>query len=123
MNEKKSNSPSSISQASTIEEIAEYWDEHSLAEEWGNTKDVVFELRTELDRIAAEGYQFYADESTDFANVITAVLPDIYHTPLNAEKPPSMGSTMPETKEDAGLSSHNTAPSRSSGSPKRPAGV
>jgi hypothetical protein len=123
MNEKKVNSPSSISQASTIEEIAEYWNKHSLAEEWDNTKDVIFEVRTELDRIAAEGYQFYADESIDFADTTIAVPSDIDYTPLNAEKPPSMGSTMPETNADAGVSSHKTAPSKSSGSPKRPAGV
>lgn len=46
-----------------------------------------------------------------------------YHTPLNAENPPSIGITTPVTKEAAGEMSHNVAPSRSSGVPKRFIGV
>jgi len=44
-------------------------------------------------------------------------------TPLNAEKPPSMGITTPVTNADAGDSSQSTAPVRSSGWPNRPMGV
>jgi hypothetical protein len=48
---------------------------------------------------------------------------DAPHTPPNAEKPPSMATTVPVTKAEAGDISHNVAPMRSSGLPKRPIGV
>ena len=38
-------------------------------------------------------------------------------------KPPSMGTTVPVTKRDAGESSQSIAPTRSSGVPKRASGV
>lgn len=46
-----------------------------------------------------------------------------YYTPLNAEKPPSMGITVPVTNAEADEISHRVAPSRSSGVPKRFIGV
>jgi len=36
----------SISNAGSIEEIAEYWDNHSLTDHWDKTHDVDFEVRT-----------------------------------------------------------------------------
>jgi hypothetical protein len=36
---------SSISKARTAEEIAEYWDSHSLANHWDETHEVEFEVR------------------------------------------------------------------------------
>jgi hypothetical protein len=45
------------------------------------------------------------------------------YTPLNAEKPPSTGTTIPVTNADAGLTSHNSVPTKSSGAPKRAIGV
>lgn len=36
---------SSISKAATVEGIAEYWEEHSLADHWKETKEVTFEVR------------------------------------------------------------------------------
>ncbi len=35
----------SISKARTLEEIAEFWDTHSLADYWGQTHEVEFEVR------------------------------------------------------------------------------
>ena len=46
-----------------------------------------------------------------------------HQTPLNAEKPPSIGTTIPVTNADAGETNHKTAPSKSSGVPKRFIGV
>ena len=47
MNENKETQPTSISQASTIEEIANFWDNHSLADHWDQTHEVEFELRAQ----------------------------------------------------------------------------
>ena len=46
-----------------------------------------------------------------------------FQTPLKAEKPPSMGTTMPVTNEEAGEISQTMVLIKSCGSPKRPAGV
>ena len=35
----------SISHARTLEEIADYWDTHSLADHWDETQEVDFEVR------------------------------------------------------------------------------
>ena len=35
----------SISKARTLEEIAEFWDTHSLADYWDQTYEVEFEIR------------------------------------------------------------------------------
>ena len=39
-----------ISQASTVEEIGEFWDNHSLADYWEQTHEVEFEVRVERRR-------------------------------------------------------------------------
>lgn len=44
MSEDKDSTFSSISKASTLEEIAEFWDTHSLADYWDETLDVTFEV-------------------------------------------------------------------------------
>ena len=36
----------SISRARTLEEIADFWDNHSLADYWDQTHEVEFELHT-----------------------------------------------------------------------------
>jgi hypothetical protein len=41
---------SSISKARTIEEIAEFWDTHSLADYWDQTHEVEFEVRAQRRR-------------------------------------------------------------------------
>jgi len=40
----------SISKARTLEEIAEFWDTHSLADYWDETHAVEFEVRAERRR-------------------------------------------------------------------------
>jgi len=41
---------SSISKARTIEEVAEFWDTHSLADYWDQTHEVEFEVRAQRRR-------------------------------------------------------------------------
>jgi hypothetical protein len=45
MSENNDNERTSISNAGSIEEIAEYWDNHSLADHWDKTYEVEFEVR------------------------------------------------------------------------------
>lgn len=45
MKENKNMKITSISNAKTLEEIADFWDKHSLADYWDQTHEVVFELR------------------------------------------------------------------------------
>lgn len=45
MKKNKDEQLSSISKASTIEEIADFWDTHSLADYWDQTHEVEFETR------------------------------------------------------------------------------
>jgi hypothetical protein len=47
MNENKEAQLTSISQASTLEEIADFWDTHSLADYWDQTREVEVELRAQ----------------------------------------------------------------------------
>jgi len=44
MNENEPLRRTSISQASTLEEIADFWDTHSLADYWDQTQEVEFEI-------------------------------------------------------------------------------
>ena len=43
--ENKDEQVTSISKARTLEEIADYWDTHSLADHWDETHEVDFEVR------------------------------------------------------------------------------
>ncbi len=45
MKENKDEQVTSISKARTLEEIADYWDTHSLADHWEKTHEVNFEVR------------------------------------------------------------------------------
>ena len=45
MSENSDIQPGSISQGRTLEEIADYWDTHSLADHWERTHEVEFEVR------------------------------------------------------------------------------
>ena len=45
MKENKDEQISSISKARNLEELAEYWDTHSLADHWDETHEVDFEVR------------------------------------------------------------------------------
>lgn len=50
MNESKEKQVTSLSKAQTIEEIAEFWDTHSLADYWDQTREAEIEVRAERRR-------------------------------------------------------------------------
>lgn len=50
MNESEPPRITSISKAATIDEIAEFWDTHSLADYWEQTHEVEFEVRAQRRR-------------------------------------------------------------------------
>ena len=50
MNESDKPQMTSISKAQTIDEIAEFWDTHSLADYWDQTHEVDIEVRAERRR-------------------------------------------------------------------------
>jgi hypothetical protein len=45
MSEGKDEKTTSVSKARTLEEIADFWDTHSLADFWDETHEVEFEVR------------------------------------------------------------------------------
>ncbi len=45
MSENNDTQVTSISKARTLEEIADFWDTHSLADHWDETHEVEFEVR------------------------------------------------------------------------------
>ena len=50
MNESEETQLTSISQARTLDEIADFWDTHSLTEYWDQTHEVDFEVRAKRRR-------------------------------------------------------------------------
>jgi len=74
MNENKGNRLSSISKASSIEEIAEFWDEHSLADDWDKTEEVTFEVRAERRRRVTLAPELY--EQIEIQARSTGLLPE-----------------------------------------------
>ena len=50
----------SLSRAETPEEIGDFWDEHSLADYWEQTRDVAFELRAHRRRRVTLDPEVYA---------------------------------------------------------------
>ncbi len=50
MKKDKNSRQTSISKARSIEEIAEFWDTHSLADYWDQTQEVEFEVRAKRRR-------------------------------------------------------------------------
>ena len=50
MKENKDGQATSISKAQTVEEIADFWDTHSLADYWDKTQDAEFEVRAKRRR-------------------------------------------------------------------------
>ena len=50
MSESRHENLTSISEARTLEEIGDFWDEHSLADYWDQTHEVKFELRAKRRR-------------------------------------------------------------------------
>jgi hypothetical protein len=55
---------SSISKARTLEEIAEFWDTHSLADYWDQTHEVEFEVRAKRRRRVTLDPDIYAQVET-----------------------------------------------------------
>ncbi len=50
MNEPKDTQRTSISKAQSLDEIADFWDTHSLADYWDQTHEVAFEVRAQRRR-------------------------------------------------------------------------
>lgn len=50
MNESEETPPTSISQARTLDEITQFWETHSLADHWDQTREVAFEVRAKRRR-------------------------------------------------------------------------
>ena len=50
MKENKDEQFTNISKAKTLEEIADFWDTHSLADHWDETHEVDFEVRMQRKR-------------------------------------------------------------------------
>lgn len=50
MNKDNNSRQSSISRSRSLEEIAEFWDTHSLADYWDQTHEVEFEVRAKRRR-------------------------------------------------------------------------
>ena len=64
----------SISKARTLEEIADFWDTHSLADYWDQTREVEFEVRAKRRRRVTLDPDVYAEVAAQ-ANV-RGVLPE-----------------------------------------------
>ena len=66
MNEDSDTEMTSISKAHTPEEIADYWDSHSLANHWEQTHEVEFEVRAQRPRritVDPEIYERLAEQA------------------------------------------------------------
>jgi hypothetical protein len=50
MSESKDENLTSISKSRTLEEIGNFWDEHSLADYWDQTREVEFQVRAKRRR-------------------------------------------------------------------------
>ncbi len=61
MNENDDAQLTPISRARTPEEIAEFWDSHSLADYWDETHEVEFEIRAKRRRRITLDPQVYAE--------------------------------------------------------------
>ena len=64
MNESEDTQRTSISKAHTLEEIADFWDTHSLADYWDQTHEVTFEVRAERRRRVTLAPEIYARVET-----------------------------------------------------------
>jgi hypothetical protein len=60
MRESKSKKVTSISKARTLDEIADFWDSHSLADYWDKTHEVEFEVRAQRRRRVTLDPEVYA---------------------------------------------------------------
>ena len=60
MSENKDDKLTGISKASSVEEIAEFWDSHSLDDYWDQTREVEFEVRAKQRRRITLDPEIYA---------------------------------------------------------------
>jgi hypothetical protein len=60
MSERSDTQLTSISKARTVEEIADFWDTHSLADYWDQTHEVEFEVRARRRRRVTLDPEVYA---------------------------------------------------------------
>ncbi|MCS6940020.1 MAG: BrnA antitoxin family protein [Roseiflexus sp.] len=60
MSESEEPQLTSISKGQTIDEIAEFWETHSLADYWDQTREVVFEVRAQRTWRVALDPEIYA---------------------------------------------------------------
>jgi len=61
MNEPREPGPTSISRATSMKEIGEYWDSHSLADHWDETQEVDIEVRAERRRRITLAPEVYSE--------------------------------------------------------------
>jgi hypothetical protein len=61
MSESSDTQMSSISKVQTLEEIADFWDTHSLADCWDQTHEVTFEVRAKRRRRVTLDPDIYAE--------------------------------------------------------------
>jgi predicted HicB family RNase H-like nuclease len=60
MKETDSAKDTPISKAKTLDEVADYWDEHSLADHWDETREAQFEVRAKRRRRITVDPEVYA---------------------------------------------------------------
>jgi hypothetical protein len=60
MNEPENSPRTSISKAQTLEEIADFWDTHSLDDYWDQTHEAAFEVRAQRRRRITLDPEVYA---------------------------------------------------------------
>ena len=66
MSEDREATTTTVSEATSMKEIAEYWDSHSLADHWDETREVEIEVRAERRRritLAPEVYSKIASQA------------------------------------------------------------
>jgi hypothetical protein len=61
MKEKDNAKQTSISKSQTLDEVAEYWDKHSLADHWGQTQEAQFEVRAKRRRRITVDPEIYSE--------------------------------------------------------------
>lgn len=74
MKESKDAQVTSISKAQTLEEIADFWDTHSLADYWDQTHEVEFEVRAKRRRRVTLTPEIY--EKVEAQARVQGVLPE-----------------------------------------------
>lgn len=74
MKESKNAKVTSISKAQTLEEIADFWDTHSLADYWDQTHEVEFKVRAKRRRRVTLTPEVY--EKVEAQARVQGVLPE-----------------------------------------------